>query len=77
MGLKDILNAGMSIVGTKYDGKVKPLGQMTETAQKRQGYLGADGFWTDRAWDRATSTDLKQMVDSCRASSIARKKQVK
>lgn len=62
MGLKDFLAAGLSVVGSKYDGKVRNMKDMSESAQKRHGYLGSDGFWTDKGWDRATSVDMDAMA---------------
>lgn len=68
MGLKEFLAAGLSVPGSKFDGKVKNMKDMTESAQKRHGYLGTDGFWTDKGWNRATTADMDAMQKGIRAS---------
>lgn len=73
MGLKDLLNAGICIAGSAYDHRVKPLGEMSETAQRRQGYTDKDGFWTERGHDRATTRDHDLMAKSTKAISKEKK----
>lgn len=67
MGLKDLLDSGRMVVGSEYDNKVKPLGEMSEAAQKRNGYADANGSWTDRGYDRATSQDYDNLEKSRQA----------
>jgi len=67
VGLKKFLAAGLSVPGSKYDGKVKNMKDMSEAAQKRHGYLGPDGFWTTLGQNRATTVDLKELDKSLRA----------
>ncbi len=64
MGLKEFLDAGQMVMGSPFDNKVKPLGSMSEVAQRRLGYADKDGLWTDRGYDRATSTDYKRLEQS-------------
>lgn len=61
MGLKKFLNAGNSVIGSKYDGNVKPLSEMSEAAQKRNGYTDANGYFTELGYDRMTSVDDKKL----------------
>lgn len=60
----DWLNAGRMVVGSKFDGKVKPLGSMDVPSQQRQGYADKNGNWTDRGFDRATSKDYSGLEKS-------------
>ncbi|MDQ9168809.1 hypothetical protein Q8A64_00125 [Oxalobacteraceae bacterium R-40] len=66
MGLKKLLDAGMMVIGSPYDGKVKSMGEMSERSQKTQGYTDSNGFWTDRGHDRATSKDYANLEKSRR-----------
>ncbi|PWF44006.1 hypothetical protein [Massilia glaciei] len=70
MSLKKLLDAGQWVPGTKFDAKIKPLGEMSEAAQRRLGYTDADGYWTERGVNRATTRDN----DLMRKSTIARAK---
>lgn len=67
MGLKNLLDAGRMVVGSRFDGKVKPLGEMSNGAQQRHGYADKAGCWTDRGYDRATSTDYTNLEKSRRS----------
>lgn len=60
MTLKQLLDAGMSVIGTKFD-KGPGLGGMSEAAQKRHGYLDSNGYWTDRGWNRANTKDVNDV----------------
>lgn len=73
MGLNKFLKEGQSVVGSKFDGKVRNMKDMTESAQKRHGYLGSDGFWTDKGWNRATSADMEAMARASRANAKNKK----
>ena len=73
MGLKEFLAAGLSVPGSKFDGKVRNMKDMAESAQKRHGYLGADGFWTDMGWNRATTADMDAMAKACLANAKSKK----
>jgi hypothetical protein len=64
MGLMDWLNAGRMVKGSKFDGKVKPLGEMSTTTQQRKGYADKNGCWTDLGFDRATSKDYSGLEKS-------------
>jgi hypothetical protein len=64
--LKALLDAGLSVIGTKYD-KKPGMADMSQAAQKRHGYVGADEFWTERGWNRATTADHDKMARSTRA----------
>ncbi|WP_038485444.1 hypothetical protein [Collimonas arenae] len=67
MSLKKFLDAGLMVMGSPYDTKLKPLGSMSGAAQKRQGYADSNGNWTDRGFDRATSTDYQGLEKSRKA----------
>lgn len=73
MGLKDLLNAGQMVMGSKFDGKVKPLGEMSVATQQREGYADQNGCWTDRGFDRATTKDYQGLEKSRIARSKAGK----
>jgi hypothetical protein len=60
-GLTEFLDAGGRVNGSQYDKRITPLIDMSEAAKKRWGYADADGYWTDRAWDRATSADYQKL----------------
>lgn len=77
MGLKKFLAEGLSVVGSKFDGKIRNMKDMTESSQKRHGYLGSDGFWTDKGWNRATSADLDAMAKANRANAKNKRNQGK
>lgn len=64
MGLKKFLDEGRMVMGSSFDTKVKPLGCMSETTQRRQGYADASGNWTDRGYDRATTKDYQGLERS-------------
>jgi hypothetical protein len=66
MTLKQLLDAGMSVIGTKFD-KGPGLGGMSEAAQKRHGYLDSNGYWTDRGWNRANTKDVNAVHQGTRA----------
>lgn len=66
MKLKDLLDAGLSVIGTKFD-KKPGMAEMSQAAQKRHGYLGADEFWTERGWNRATTSDHNKIDKSTKA----------
>jgi len=70
MGLKKFLDAGQMVMGSPYDKKLKPLGEMSLSAKRRLGYVDENDCLTDRGFDRATSADDARM----RATWIARKK---
>ena len=61
MSLKKHLDAGKMVIGSPFDNKVKPLGSMSITSQKQQGYMDQNENWTDRGYDRATSQDYKKL----------------
>ncbi|NHZ38582.1 hypothetical protein [Massilia aquatica] len=73
MGLKDFLNGGRMVKGSSFDTKLKPLGSMSETTQRRLGYADASGNWTDRGYDRATSRDYQGLEKSRHAMLKAKK----
>lgn len=64
MSLKKQLDAGIPVVGSKFDGKIKPLGAISDAAQKRHGYADVKGYWTDRGYNRATSADFANLEKS-------------
>jgi len=64
MGIKQWLDSGRVVVGSEFDGKVKPLGEMSQAAQQRNGYADRNGYWTDRGYDRATSNDYENLEKS-------------
>lgn len=64
MGLKEFLDAGRMVMGSSFENKVKPLGSMSDSTQRRLGYADKDGLWTDRGYDRATSADYKRLEQS-------------
>lgn len=66
MSLKKLLDAGLSVIGTRYD-KGPGMSEMSIGAQRRHGYLGNDDFWTDRGWNRANSKDQDMLEKSTRA----------
>jgi hypothetical protein len=67
MGLREWLDAGRMVVGSVFDNKIKPLGEMSERAQRREGYTDENGNWTDRGYDRGTSKDYANLERSRRA----------
>lgn len=73
MGLKKFLDAGRMVMGSSLDAKLKPLSSMDVTSQQRQGYADKNGNWTDRGFDRATSTDY-QGLERSRQATIRTKK---
>lgn len=62
-GLSSLLDAGQSVVGTVFD-SLKPLSSMSDGAAKRHGYMGSDGSWTERGYNRATSADWDRFQDA-------------
>ena len=64
MSLKKFLDAGRMVMGSSFDAKVKPLGDMDVPTQQRQGYADKSGNWTDRGFDRATSKDYQSLEKS-------------
>jgi hypothetical protein len=73
MGLKNFLDQGRMVLNSSFDGKVKPLGSIDLTTQRRLGYANKDGNWTDRGFDRATSKDYGNLEKSRLARSKASK----
>lgn len=55
--LTQLLDGGGMVAGSRFDGAVMDLVGMDPAAAKRHGYMDADGYWTDRGYDRATSAD--------------------
>ena len=55
--LSGLLDSGGMVVGSRFDGRVSNLADMSPAAAKRHGYMDASGYWTDRGYDRATSAD--------------------
>ncbi|PZR49626.1 hypothetical protein [Paraburkholderia fungorum] len=55
--LTHLLDSGEMVAGSRFDGAVMNLVGMDPAAAKRHGYMDADGYWTDRGYDRATSAD--------------------
>lgn len=64
MGLLSLLAAGLDVIGSEYDGQVKDLKDISEPAQKRLGYLDADGCRTEKGWSRMTSADMDATQNS-------------
>jgi len=67
VSLKKLLDSGGMVAGSKFDGKVKSLGEMSSSAQQRNGYADSSGNWTDRGYDRATSKDYQNLEKSRQA----------
>lgn len=57
MGLKEFLAAGLSVPGSKYDGRVKDLCAMSDTTLRRNGLMNADRTLTEKGENRLTSND--------------------
>ena len=70
MSLKKLLDAGLSVIGTKYD-RGPGMAEMSIAAQKRHRYLGKDEFWTERGWNRANTKDHDKMEQATRARAKA------
>ncbi|MQR00958.1 hypothetical protein [Glaciimonas soli] len=64
MGLRKLLDAGLLVMGSRHDGQVKNLADMSSTSLKRQGYADENGNWTDRGFDRATTKDYAVLEKS-------------
>jgi len=64
MGLRKLLDAGLMVMGSPHDGRVKNLADMSSTSLKRQGYADENGNWTDRGFDRATTKDYADLEKS-------------
>ena len=73
MNLKKFLDAGQMVMGSAFDKRLKPLGSISEAAQKRLGYTDSNGNWTDRGFDRATSADYQKLEQSRKAFLKTRK----
>lgn len=61
MSLRKKLDEGQMVVGSLFDGKIRNLSDMDEGHARRYGYMDEGGFWTDRGYDRATSTDYDRL----------------
>jgi hypothetical protein len=57
VSLKKHLDAGKLVIGSAFDGKVKPLGSISLAVQKRLGYMDKNEYLTDRGFDRLTTKD--------------------
>jgi hypothetical protein len=67
------LDAGLMVMGSKADGRVKNMADMSLSSQRRLGYTDKNGNWTDRGFDRATSADY-DMLEKSRKAAIRNKK---
>ncbi|MCA8137819.1 hypothetical protein [Burkholderia cepacia] len=56
------LDAGLPVVGSRFDGKITDLAKMSRNHAIRYGYASSDGYWTDRGYDRATSHDYDSLA---------------
>lgn len=66
MKLSDFLDAGNMVLNSPFDKKLKPLGEMSLAAQRRHGYIDEDEYWTERGFNRATSSDITKLDASSR-----------
>lgn len=67
MGLRKFLSTGQSVIGSKYDGKIKPLGEIPESSQKRLGYTDESGYFTELGYNRLTSADDRKLYAGWKA----------
>lgn len=65
MKLKEMLDAGMSVIGSPLEKRLKPVLSMSETTLRRMGYADPNGCLTERGHDRMISSDQNRL-DSAR-----------